>query len=687
MEGLKMPKILIVDDNPQNLYLLEILLSMNGYEVAQASNGYEAFEMAKINIPDLIISDILMPKMDGFTLCKNWRADEKLKDIPFIFYTATYTEEKDKQFAISLGADRFFIKPMAPDEILISVKELLESTEREPLVAQKNKPSEEGQFLREYNEVLVRKLESKMLQLKKTNSRLFALFFSSTIFNLHKPYEESVNQVLISLTEKAGYEKAAYFRLYNSDISSFDSIGFDDESVNKFKAEMGKHRGSSFGLVGQCIKNKAAINKESLQEDAEWEEGFAGIKSLLYMPVQYDDQLFGVLGLFSSEAGSFGEEDEQILFTLTHNLAISISNRISQNQVQIQINRLASLHQIDMSINSSSDLSLTLSIVLSNVVAQLNVNAAAIVLVDRFSNEMKVAAKTGFSSIFHDDAVITNPITQRVIKEKNLIGVDLLEADAPQEWIKEGFKAYWGVPIISKGVVRGVLEVLNKTNNKPGQDWLDFLDTLGGQAAIAIENAETFESLIHSNLELQMAYDSTIEGWSMALDLRDKETEGHTLRVTEMSVRFAQKLGISQADIINLRRGALLHDIGKIGVPDHVLLKPGPLTDEEWVIMKRHPETALHLISRIKYLNKAIDIPYCHHEKWDGTGYPRGLYGNDIPIAARLFAIVDVWDALSSDRPYRAAWPEAKIYQHIIQSSGTHFDPDLVPVFLKLQRE
>lgn len=682
-----MPKILIVDDNLQNLYLLEVLLSTNGYEVIQASNGVDALEMAKTTLPDVIISDILMPKMDGFTLCKNWKTEEKLREIPFIFYTATYTEEKDRELALSLGADRFFTKPMEPEEILAAVKELLESHEHGRQANKKYEPAEEDQFLREYNEVLVRKLEQKMLQLKKTNSRLFSLYFSSTIFNLHKSYEESVNEVLNSLIEKAGYEKAAYFRLEHGDIASFDSVGFDELVVDKFKAEMGKHRGSSFGLVGRCIKTKTVVNKESIQNDVDWTEGLEGIESVLYVPVQYDDQLFGVLGLFSSEQGSFSEEDEQILFTLTHNLAISISNRISQKQVQVQVNRLASLHQIDMSINSSSDLSLTLSIVLSNVMAQLNASAADIVLVGRFSDEMKIAAKAGFSNIFLNEDAYSNPITLKTVKEQKLVSLDLSETNLPKEWAKEGFKAYWGIPIISKGVVRGILEVFNKTYIKPDKDWFDFLDTLTDQTAIAIENTETFDRLIDSNLELQMAYDSTIEGWSKALDLRDKETEGHTLRVTEVSVQFAQKLGISQADIINIRRGALLHDIGKIGVPDHVLLKPGPLTDEEWVIMKRHPETALELISGIKYLNKAIDIPYCHHEKWDGTGYPRGLHGNDIPIAARLFAIVDVWDALSSDRPYRTAWPSAKIYQHIIQGSGTHFDPDLVPVFLKLHNE
>lgn len=682
-----MQKILIVDDNPQNLYLLEVLLGTNGYEVFQAANGCDALEIAKETPPDLIISDILMPKMDGFTLCKNWRSDTLLKDIPFVFYTATYTEEKDKEFALSLGADRFLVKPLANNDIILMIKELLEPQEWKAHSIKSSEQKEEGQFLREYNEVLVRKLEHKMLQLKKTNSRLFALYFSSTIFNLHKSYKESVHHVLNSLTEKAGYEKAAYFRIENSDITHFDSVGFDESTLNKFKSIMENHQDRSFGLIKRCIKARQAINIESVQADPEWQENLEGIKSILYMPVQFDEQFFGVLGLFSVETGTFTEEDEQILFTLTHNLAISISNRISQEQVQVQLNRLSSLHQIDMSINSSSDLSLTLGIVLSNLITQLNVNAAGIVLNERYSSELKIAAKTGFLSILPDDAVYTNPITTRVIKDQRVVRIDLSTIDVPKEWSKEGFKVYWGVPIISKGVVRGVLEVFNKTEKKPDQDWMDFLETLVGQAAIAIENTESFDSLINSNLELQMAYDSTIEGWSKALDLRDKETEGHTLRVTELAVFFAQKLGISQADIINIRRGALLHDIGKIGVPDNILLKPGALTDEEWVIMKQHPGTALQLLRGIKYLQGAIDIPYCHHEKWDGTGYPRGLNGNDIPIAARLFAIIDVWDALASDRPYRVAWPASKIYQHIIQGSGSHFDPDLVPVFLKLQNE
>jgi putative nucleotidyltransferase with HDIG domain len=185
-------------------------------------------------------------------------------------------------------------------------------------------------------------------------------------------------------------------------------------------------------------------------------------------------------------------------------------------------------------------------------------------------------------------------------------------------------------------------------------------------------------------MELKLAYDATIEGWSRALDLRDKETEGHTLRVTEMTVRLAEKLGMNDNDKLNLRRGALLHDIGKMGVPDVILLKPGPLNEDEWKIMRQHPVYAYEMLKPIDYLRPAIEIPYCHHEKWDSSGYPRGLRGESIPRAARIFAVIDVYDALIVDRPYRAAWPREKVLTYIQEQAGQHFDPAVVEAFLQL---
>jgi putative two-component system response regulator len=192
------------------------------------------------------------------------------------------------------------------------------------------------------------------------------------------------------------------------------------------------------------------------------------------------------------------------------------------------------------------------------------------------------------------------------------------------------------------------------------------------------------KNLDEAHKQLLFAYDETIEGWSRAMDLRDKETEGHSQRVTELTLKLATAFGIPKQDLVYVRRGALLHDMGKLGIPDAILLKAGKLTDEEWDFMRQHPQLAYNMLYPIEYLRPALDIPYCHHEKWDGTGYPRGLQGEQIPLVARLFAIVDVWDALTSDRPYRKAWDREIVLAHIKEESGKHFDPNIVDAFLQL---
>jgi putative nucleotidyltransferase with HDIG domain len=252
---------------------------------------------------------------------------------------------------------------------------------------------------------------------------------------------------------------------------------------------------------------------------------------------------------------------------------------------------------------------------------------------------------------------------------------------------KEGFVSYYAAPLITKGQVKGVLEIFHRLLLDPDDEWLGFLETLAGQAAIAIESTTLFEDLQRTNDELSKAYDSTIEGWSHALDLRDKETEGHTLRVTELTLELARAFGFKESELVHIRRGALLHDIGKMGVPDRILLKEGPLTDDEWIIMRKHPGYAHEMLHSIQYLRSTLDIPYCHHEKWDGKGYPRGLKGEEIPLVARIFSIVDVWDALTSNRPYRSAWAREKAIAHIQEGAGTHFDPHVVEVFIELINE
>lgn len=195
---------------------------------------------------------------------------------------------------------------------------------------------------------------------------------------------------------------------------------------------------------------------------------------------------------------------------------------------------------------------------------------------------------------------------------------------------------------------------------------------------------EERSNLEQAHAELKTAYDATIEGWSRAMDLRDRETEGHTQRVTQLTLKLAEAMGMRPDELVHIRRGALLHDMGKLGVPDAVLHKPEKLNEAEWELMRQHPKWAYDMLQPIEYLRPALDIPYCHHEKWDGSGYPRGLKGAQIPLVARIFSVLDVSDALSSDRSYRPAWEKEKVREHIRSLSGTHFDPKVVDEFLKM---
>ena len=368
--------------------------------------------------------------------------------------------------------------------------------------------------------------------------------------------------------------------------------------------------------------------------------------------------------------------------------------KISEAKVQKQLDQMSALRAIDQAIASSVDLKLTLSILLTQLVKHLQTDAACILLWNPETERFEYKAGLGFrtNSLNYTNLRLGEgyagiaALEQRVIQKLNLTshGTDFLRSPS---FGQESFVSYFGVPLIAKGQVLGILEIFNRTQIDPTPEWLSFLEMLGGQAAIAIDNATLFNHLQRSNTEITSAYDATIDGWSRALDLRDHETEGHTQRVTEMTLKLSHRIGISGDELIHIRRGATLHDIGKMGIPDRILHKPGPLTAEEWNTMRQHPEFACSLLSPIEYLRPARDIPCYHHERWDGSGYPTGLKGEDIPLPARLFAIIDVYDALTSDRPYRSKWSEQAALYYIEEQAGKLFDPKIVSAFLEMVKE
>ncbi len=363
--------------------------------------------------------------------------------------------------------------------------------------------------------------------------------------------------------------------------------------------------------------------------------------------------------------------------------------RQAELQLKQRLSQLDALRAIDQAISASLDLALTLAVFLDQVIGQLKVDAADVLLLDADDQTLSYASGRGFHSqaFQHARTRVGEGRAGRAVLERQMVTANLQQERAATRTgllSADNFVSYFGVPLIAKGQVLGVLELFHRSRLDASPEWLNFLSALAGQAAIALDNAALFNRLQQSNSDLQLAYDATIEGWSRALDLRDRETEGHSQRVTQLSERLAAAMGMPDKALLHLRRGALLHDIGKMGVPDQILLKPGPLSDEEWAIMRQHPTLAYEMLAPIHYLRPALEIPYCHHEKWDGSGYPRKLKGDEIPLSARVFAVVDVWDALRSDRPYRRAWPAERVRAYLREQAGQHFDPAVTAAFLEM---
>lgn len=369
--------------------------------------------------------------------------------------------------------------------------------------------------------------------------------------------------------------------------------------------------------------------------------------------------------------------------------------KLRQNNTDMQemIARLTALRNIDTAITGHSTFYDVVREILPNVILSLNVDAVAILLPHPDGDHLSIIGHQGLTI----DQSVRDEISRRMIdiqgrfsgkafRDRKMVWIHDLGAypNGPQLGYPDNFQSFVAAPLIAKNEVKGVLEIYSRSKLPTDKNWRDFLHSLSLQVAIAIDNADLFNKMERTNLDLLAAYEATIEGWAKALELRDKETHGHSERVIDFTLRLASDMGIPESEMIQIRRGVFLHDIGKMAIPDNILLKPGPLTDDEWVIMKQHPSYAYEMLAGIPYLRPALAIPYCHHEKWDGSGYPQGLAGVGIPLSARIFAIVDVWDALTSRRPYRPAWPEAEVKAYLRDQSGRQFDPQIVDTFLAM---
>ena len=828
--------ILIVEDNANDRKLLRQTLGHHGCTVIEARDGEEGLNLANRHHPDIIVSDALMPRMDGFQLLRALKADPYLKSIPFLFYSAIYTGEQEVKLALSLGAEAFVAKSTEPEELWEKTCAIMQAWEaRQKMPAHVNIVESEEEYLREYSRIVATKLENKVRELEEANklaenelsrvnaeltreiterkrseetlreseevyrslvenidfgvtmidkdfkiimtNAVLGKWFNKPAFefagkNCFKEFEkrqgickhcpavkamadgrprqvdtdgvrddgsrfsvrvhafplfypdgaqrgfieviediserklrEQEQTIILSMT--TALRKAAtsgeLMRISLEQLAGFmncqgAAIAMCDNETGEMVVEhtvgcWADRNGVRFSmddmLFGQPSANGQAILISDPQNNSRFAESHLSdkIRSMVCIPLVAQQQTIGAL--IAGYDISPMDHETRILEEVGDIVANATSRALLHEQTVRQLQQLSALRAIDTAINASMDLSVTFRIILEEVIHQLRVDAAAVLLLNKRTQTLKYTAGVGFRSVFPQGAQLRVGVGHagRAALERSIVSVANLSQDTGGFTVTnllsgEGFVSYLALPLVAKGEVKGILEIFRRAPLIIEREWLDFLNTLVGQAAIAIGGVELFNDLQRSNTELILAYDATIEGWSRALDMRDKETEGHSRRVTEMTLMLAVAMEMSENELVHVRRGALLHDIGKMGIPDNILLKPGPLTPEEWEVMRKHPVYAREMLSPITFLKHALDIPCFHHEKWDGTGYPEGLRGERIPLPARIFSVVDVWDALVSDRSYRPAWPEDKAREYLREEAGKSFDPKVVDMFL-----
>lgn len=518
----------------------------------------------------------------------------------------------------------------------------------------------EKRYIKKNEEIIWVKVSvSKLLRKSESNSNFIVIIEDITE---KKAKEKQLNQFKLSVTQSADTvfitDIEGYFQYINPAFEKLSGYTMRDCAGKTPRILKSEHQDINYYEKLWCTIKNGNVFKSTVINKKKSGELF------------YGEQIITPIKNSKGEIVNFLSNMRDATTRITY-----------EKKLEERYERLSVLHSIEM-ITKSSNHDITLDSVLNVITGKFGIENASIYLFDK-SKKLKHAYGSVIDNCFLDRHDLYENFIKNALLSKKIKIFEISESNF-EFFHTSGYECMYIIPLISENFIKGVLILLSKNYADKSSEWSSFLEIFGTEITLSLENFELLKNLRKKNKELIEAYDETIEGWARALDLRDKETEGHTRRVTELTLKLAKRMGFSEKELVNIKRGAMLHDIGKLGVPDNILLKPGKLNTEEWKIMKKHPIHAKEMLYPIEYLRRAINIPYYHHERWDGKGYPERLKEEEIPLEARIFAVIDVWDALTSDRPYRKALSKDEVREYIKKNSGSHFDPEIVKEFLKL---
>ena len=668
---------LVVEDSEDDVFLLIRHLQLGGFQVDwdRVETEEELKKALHEKTWDIVFSDFSLPHFSGLDAMRVLR--ESGIETPAILVSGAIGEEIAVE-AMKSGAQDYVLK-----DNLTRLIPSLERTLREA----------HNRHARRQAETALQESQAQLLT--ETRQRLAELDRLNRISNQLRNANTSA-EILRVFLEEAGLALN----------SAHGALLLIEEEDRQMHVVLG--RGALTAYQGVQFPLRPDFQTFLLQEDSIFAvKDIKGIPnvlgvvmpeqlgSLLAVPLRTVDTVVGLLILGhdrvveGKEAQIYMPSDLSLAKTLADMGGNALQRAQLFEQTQQRLQRLSVLHAIDMVVSGSLSLTITLNLILDQIVSQLNISAADVLLHNDQSHSLEFFAGRGFKNerVKRTHFRLGQSLPGKVVLDRKSLALTDLQSDlvlVKLHYLEdESFISYFVIPLIVKGQIKGVLELFNRSLIRDDPEMRDFLESLAAQAAIAIDNSVLFDGLKRSNLELTRAHDAIIESWARSMEFREPDLRGHPQRTVDLAMRLGLAMGVNELELLNIRRGSLLHDIGRIGIPEELLARLDRLNEEEQKIFEKHPQIAYDLLSGIDFLVPALDIPYLSHENWDGSGYPRGLMGKDIPLAARIFAVVDIWDVLSTDRKYRKRWQREKIIEYIREYSGKKYDPEIVETFLR----